>query len=355
MGLFSGNQGRTERATSKRRSESRSKGQVARSTRLVSATALLGLFFVLGIQLPVIVHSLSSMLHRTLSGFGPADLTIEKVQEMLVKCAMDVASAVFLICGTAIVLGVGANMAQGGLVFSTGKLGLHIENLNPAAGFKKLMPGAATGELLKSIFTVVVIGYTGYGVYSGALAGMPRMVLMRPLDSASLIGQIVYKFAMKSGLLLLIIGGADYYFSRRKFENSIKMTKQEIKDESRNAEGNPEIKSKIRRKQREMALRNMMKAVSKADVVITNPTHYAVALQYSPGMTAPTVVAKGKGFVALRIREIAQENNVPLVENKPLAQGLYKAVEIGQQIPADLFKAVAEVLAYIYRLKSMRL
>jgi flagellar biosynthetic protein FlhB len=160
---------------------------------------------------------------------------------------------------------------------------------------------------------------------------------------------------MRCGVFLLIIGVADYYWNRRKFENSIKMTKQEVKDEAKNAEGNPEIRAKIRRKQREIALRSMMADVPKADVVITNPTHYAVALQYRPkDMAAPTVVAKGKGYVALKIRDIATQNGVPLVENKPLAQSLVKAVEVGQQIPSSLFKAVAEVLAYVYKLRAMR-
>ena len=134
------------------------------------------------------------------------------------------------------------------------------------------------------------------------------------------------------------------------------MTKQEIKEEARSAEGNPEVRSRIRKRQREIALRSMLADVKKADVVITNPTHYAVALQYVPQkMPAPTVVAKGKGFVALKIREIAQANKVPIVENKPLAQTLFKALDVGQQIPANLFKAIAEVLAYVYRLKRMRL
>jgi flagellar biosynthetic protein FlhB len=154
----------------------------------------------------------------------------------------------------------------------------------------------------------------------------------------------------------LLLGAVDYYLNRRRIEAGMRMTKQEVKDEARNAEGNPEIRSRIRRRQREIALRSMMADVPKADVVITNPTHYAVALRYKPdSMAAPTVVAKGKGYVALRIREIAQENNVPFVENKPLARALFKSVEIGKQIPVELFKAVAEVLAYVYRLKSMRL
>jgi flagellar biosynthetic protein FlhB len=144
---------------------------------------------------------------------------------------------------------------------------------------------------------------------------------------------------MRTSVFLQVVGVEDYYWNRRRIEKSIRMTKQEVRDEARNAEGNPEVRFKIRRKQRELALRSMMAEVPKADVIVTNPTHYA----------------KGKGYVALRIREIALENNVPLMENKPLARALFKTVDIGKQIPVELFKAVAEVLAYVYRLKAAKI
>jgi flagellar biosynthetic protein FlhB len=297
------------------------------------------------------------MLSRVLSNLGgPTELTEAGLQKLFLGCALDIAGAVFIVTGTAMVLGIAANMAQGGLVLSTYRLGLRLENLNPATGFKKLLPGTASGELLKSLFTVGAVAYVAYTVYSGVVGRLPQLVFMSPGDIAGSIGGIVYEFSIKCGILLLLLGAVDYYLNRRRFETSIRMTKQEVKDEARNSEGNPEIRSRIRRRQREIALRSMMADVPKADVVITNPTHYAVALRYKPeAMSAPIVVAKGKGYVALRIREIAQENNIPFVENKPLAQALFKTVEVGRQIPVELFKAVAEVLAHVYRLKSMRL
>jgi flagellar biosynthetic protein FlhB len=321
----------------------------------VAAIVFLGGIVVLGYQASGIVRNLSSMLQRVLSTLGPAELTEDALQKLFVGCALDIAGAVFVVTGTAIMLGVAANVAQGGLVLSTYRLGLRLENLNPATGFKRLMPGAAGGELLKSLFTVGAVAFMAYTVYSGAVGRLPRLVFMSPGDIAGSIGGIVYEFSIKCGVLLLLLGAVDYYLNRRRFESSIRMTKQEVKDEARNAEGNPEIRSRIRRRQREIALRSMMADVPKADVVITNPTHYAVALRYKAGMSAPVVVAKGKGYVALRIREIAKEHDVPFVENKPLAQALFKTVEIGRQIPVELFKAVAEVLAHVYRLKSMRL
>jgi flagellar biosynthetic protein FlhB len=317
----------------------------------------LGGIVALSLQASGIVRSLSSMLSRVLSNLGgPAELTESGLQKLFLGCALDIAGAVFIVTGTAMVLGIAANMAQGGLVLSTYRLGLRLENLSPATGFKKLLPGAAGGELLKSLFTVGAVAFMAYTVYSGVVGRLPRLVFMSPGDIAGSIGGIVYEFSIKCGILLLLLGAVDYYLNRRRFETSIRMTKQEVKDEARNAEGNPEIRSRIRRRQREIALRSMMADVPKADVIITNPTHYAVALRYKPeAMSAPVVVAKGKGYVALRIREIAQQNNVPFVENKPLAQALFKTVEVGRQIPVELFKAVAEVLAHVYRLKSMRL
>jgi len=353
---FLGDNGRTEKATPKRRREARKKGQIARSPKLVAAIAFVGAAIALSVQAPMMIRSLSSMLHRTLSTIQPGELTEEGLQKLFLECAMDIAGAVFVVTATVMILVIAANMAQGGLVLSTHRLGIHLENLSPATGFKKLLPGTAAGELAKALLTVAIIAFTAYSVYSGAVSQLPRLVFMSPYDIASKTGAIVYEFAIKCGIFLLLLGAADYYLNRRRIEAGIRMTKQEVKDEARNAEGNPEVRSRIRRRQREIALRSMMADVPKADVIITNPTHYAVALRYKPDtMSAPTVVAKGKGFVALRIREIAQEHDLPFVENKPLARALFKTVDVGKQIPVELFKAVAEVLAHVYRLKSMRL
>jgi len=304
---------------------------------------------------PFLIQDLCHLLRRLLTAAVPREFTEEHLQQILLGCALDISKVVFLITISTFLLSVGANIAQGGFVFSTYRLGFHFENLSPASGARRLLIGTSGMELVKSLLTVGIVSYVGYSVYLDALGELPRYMLMSPAEISSKVGHIVYRFAFRSGLCLLAIGVADYFWNRHKFERDLKMTKQEVKDEARNAEGNPEVKSRIRRRQKEIATRNMMVAVTKADVVITNPTHYAVALSYESGrMAAPTVVAKGRGFVALRIREIATEHDVPLVENKPLAQSLYKSVEIGQQIPSSVFKAVAEVLAYVYKLKRAR-
>jgi len=356
MALFGGKGGRTEKATAKRRGEARQKGQIARSQSLPAAFVLFGLFWILDRYAPFVIQDLSEVLRRFLTVAVPQEFTEERLQQIFLSCALGISKVVFLVTTSTFLLSVGANIAQGGFVLSSYRLGFHFENLNPAAGIKRLLIGTSGVELLKSLLTIGILSHLAYSIYLDVANELPRYILMAPYEISLRVANIVYRFAFKSSLYLLAIGFADYYWKRHKFEQDLKMTKQEVKDEAKNAEGSPEVRSKIRRRQKEIATRNMMAAVPKADVVITNPTHYAVALSYeSEHMTAPTVVAKGRGFVALRIREIAAEHKVPLVENKPLAQSLYKAVEVGQQIPGSLFKAVAEVLAYVYKLKRMRL
>ena len=356
MGFFSGKDGRTERATAKRRGEARQKGQIARSQNLPGAFVLLGLFWILGRYAPFVIQDLSELLRRFLTGTVPQEFTEERLQQLFLGSAIGISKVVFLVTTSAFLLSVGANVLQGGFVFSTYRLGFHFENLNPTTGVRRLLIGTSGTELLKSLLTVGILSHLAYSIYLDVATELPRYVLVAPNEVSRRVGNMVYRFAFKSGLYLLAIGFADYYWNRYKFEQDLKMTKQEVKDEAKNAEGSPEVRSKIRRRQKEIATRNMMAAVPKADVVITNPTHYAVALSYeSERMAAPTVIAKGRGFVALRIREIATAHRVPLVENKPLAQSLYKAVEVGEQIPGSLFKAVAEVLAYVYKLKRVRL
>jgi flagellar biosynthetic protein FlhB len=303
-----------------------------------------------------ILMALSNMLRRMLILKVPLEFSQEKIGEIFFACAMDVSRIVGLVAILSFVIGIGANLAQGGLVFSTYRLGFHFENLSPANGVKRLLPSTGLVELLKNLATIGIVSYFAYSIYRGAIHELPRFTLMPPLEIARETGTLVYRVAFKSGFFLLAIAVVDYYWNRRRLDRDLKMTKQEVKDEAKNSEGNPEVRSKIRRRQRQLVIRNMMAKVPKADVVITNPTHYAVALNYDPkSMNAPTVVAKGMGFVALKIKELASQHKVPQVENKPLAQSLYKSAEVGQQIPASLFRAVAEVLAFVYKLRNSRL
>jgi len=227
--------------------------------------------------------------------------------------------------------------------------------LNPIRGFQRLMSMQGLVELAKAALKLTVVGYVTYGTLRDNFGVLLQSLEQSPLKAATDIWRILYNVALKVCMLLLVVAVLDLYYQRYQHRKSLRMSKKEVKDEIKQQEGNPQIKGKIRQRQRQIAMRRMMQEVPKADVVITNPTHYAVALRYDARtMSAPVVVAKGEGFIAARIKEIAKEHNVAIVENKPLAQALYRTVEIGEVIPAKLFQAVAEVLAFVYRLRQNR-
>jgi flagellar biosynthetic protein FlhB len=246
-----------------------------------------------------------------------------------------------------------ANMMQGGLVFSAESLGFHFEKLNPQKGVGRIFSKNGLVELLKSLVLLIAVGIISYQVVSQHLPLYPRLILMDVRRLLYWTASISYEVFIRVAVLLIVLAIGDYFFQKYRFTEQLKMTKQEVKEELKETEGDPVTKGRIRRIQRAMARKRMMADVPKADVVITNPTHYSVALSYQmESMDAPKVVAKGVGFLALKIRELAQEHGIPLVENRPLAQTLYKSVEIGESIPSDLYKAVAEILAYIYKAKN---
>jgi|WetSurMetagenome_2_1015567.scaffolds.fasta_scaffold132833_1 flagellar biosynthesis protein FlhB len=347
---------RTEKASPKKKKEAREKGQIARSQNLPFTVSFLGIILLLGSYGPFLFDTLKSLMQYQLSHIHRTDFTIGDLQSMWLGISLQIGKVVMLIMMTALALSVAANAAQGGLVISAHKLGFHFGGLNPLQGIQRLLPKTSVIELLKNLLTIGLVTHFATSVYSSIQSDLPRYLLLTPLQIGGRISLILYHLAIKCGTYLLFVAVIDYFWNRHQFEQNLKMTKEEVKDEGKNAEGNPEIKGRIKRKQREIAMKFIMAAIPKADVVITNPTHFAVALAYSKDkMNAPTVVAKGQDYLALRIREVAKEHQVPLMENKPLAQTLYKTVEVGQQIPGTLYKAVAEVLAYVYKLKTMRL
>jgi flagellar biosynthetic protein FlhB len=264
----------------------------------------------------------------------------------------------FLICAGPIVALVfvaafAANVAQVGFVFSTEAIGFKFNRINPISGLKRMFSGKNAMNLIKSLAKVVVIGGIGYSYVQGKLADLMSLL-------GAEIGLIVrLGFDMVFGLAFRICGAMlalaffDYAFQWWQYEKDLRMTKQEIKEEYKQMEGDPKIKSKIKEKQRQISMQRMMSEVPKADVVITNPTHYAVAVRYDAAVAdAPIVLAKGAGYVARRIREVAAENGVEVIENKPLARALYEGVDIGAKIPQELYQAVAEVLAIVYKIKN---
>ncbi|NLK51764.1 MAG: flagellar biosynthesis protein FlhB [Syntrophomonadaceae bacterium] len=348
--LFAGE--KTEKATPKRRQEARKKGQVIRSTEVNSALILLLTFFVLYLTLPYIFGEVAKFAEKALFEYTRESFSPEFLHALLIECLIMVGRVTFPVMAVAFVTGLTANYMQVGFLFTTETLKFNPGRLNPIEGFKRIFSKRAIVELFKSLWKVTVVGFVVYSVISDQIGLFPQLMEVELIEVIGMVNQLVWSIAWRVGLLLLILSILDYIFQWWEYEKNLRMSKQEIKDEYKQMEGDPQIRSKIKERQRQMAMQRMMSQVPQADVVITNPTHLAVALHYrSSEMESPVVVAKGQGLVAQRIKEIAQQHGVIIVENKSLAQILYKTVEIGQMVPEELYQAVAEVLAYVYRLK----
>jgi flagellar biosynthetic protein FlhB len=344
---------KTEEATPRRKSEARKKGQVAKSNELNSVIALLGLVIILNYFGSWFYNELTIYLQNSL---GPAALTKELTEAnlgnvMIQHCFFFL--RIFLPMGLGVAaIGVIANLLQVGPMFTLEPLKPKFSRMNPISGFQRMFSTQGLVELIKSILKLTIVIYFVYSTIKDRINLLLDTVKLPPLDVAKIIWAILYQVTLKICIFLLVLALMDYTYQRWEFNKSLRMSKKEIKDEYKQMEGNPQIKNKIRQRQRQIASRRMMQDVPKADVVITNPTHLAIALRYdSTTMAAPTLVAKGEGFIAEKIKEIAIANSIALVENRPLAQALYKIVDIGEAVPAKLYQAVAEVLAFVYRLK----
>ena len=344
---------KTEKPTKRRLEKARKKGQVARSREVPSAAVLFGSLVVLFFFGQRVVYTLQHEIRYLLDFRLPSEIDVELVWEIFKGTGIRTGMVLFPILISIVVFSIVGNLLQGGLVFSGESLKFKFDKLNPKNGLKRVFSKNGIVQLIKSVLVVSVVAYISYQVISDHIALFPRMILMDVGKLLYWIGSISFSIFIRVAILLIVVAIADYAFQKYRFAEQLKMSKQEIKDEWKETEGDPITKGRIRRIQRQMARRRMMADVPEADVVITNPTHYAVALSYKmESMDAPKVMAKGVGFLALKIRELAQEHDIPVVENKPLAQTLYKSVEIGQYIPGNLYKAVAEILAYIYKAKS---
>lgn len=344
---------RTEKPTPRRLQKAREKGQIARSKEVPSAVVLMGSLLFLAFAGPQLLNSLEAQLRAYLRLKPAGDFTISYVTGL----AHAVMSQLLLLIGplllVAVVLSAGANLVQGGLTFSWHQLGFHFDKLNPKTGLSKLFSKQGVVEVLKSVALLAVITVVSYRVISDNLGLYPRLVLVDARQLLYWTATVSYQVCVRVGAVLLLIAAADFAFQKYRFFEQLKMTKQEVKDEYKELEGDPLTRARIRRIQREMARKRMMAEVPAADVVITNPTHYAVALSYKmESMDAPKVVAKGVGFLAIKIKELAQQHDIPLVENPSLARTLYKTVEVGAFIPVQLYQAVAEILAYIYKIRN---
>lgn len=346
---------KTETATPKRRREAREKGQVAKSRELVTAILLLVTFLTIRIFAKSIYGNLTDLITFFLSNPVDAENAVKPGDLITVylQCLWIFAKVMAPIMGIAALVAVAVNYLQVGFLFTLKPLVPKFNKLNPIEGFKNIFSKNALVELIKSILKIGIVGYVIYSYLKNNFIVIPELLAMDMQSTAAFIGNTIINTGIRVAAVLIVISLFDYGYQFWQFEKNLRMSKQEIKEEYKMTEGNPQIKSKIKEKQRQMSMRRMMTEVPKADVVITNPTHFAIAVKYDASKAeAPIVLAKGKDIIAQKIKEIAKENNVPTVENRPLAQALYKSVEIGDMVPAELYKAVAEVLAFVYGLKN---
>ena len=345
---------KTEKATPKRREDARRKGQIARGAELPAALGFLAVLIALNVLREDLFMGAGNFLAETMRHAGSNNpLTIADVHNLILAGGKVFAMLSLPVMGAAFVAGLVGNFAQGGLSFSAEALKPKGNRFNPATNIKKIFGSDNAVNLVKTFVKLAFLGTVAYGVLAPIITDAPNLI-NAPLSSVAVnLGTAFYSLGLRFGLVLLTLALADYGWSWYKNEKSMRMSKQEIRDEFKDQEGDPTVKNQRRRAARALTQKRSMAAVPTATVVITNPTHFAVALRYNRDKdAAPIVVAKGADENARKIREIARANDIPLVENPPLARALYKAVEPNQIIPIELFSAVAEVLAFVFRQRN---
>ena len=350
--LFAGE--KTEEPTAKRKADARKKGQVGRSQEISAAFVLLAGF----LAMKVLGSSIyEEIVNYTVYIFGHLnqDMNTESVTQIFLGVMEVLARTALPIMLIIMIVGVAINIAQVGIAFTTEPLEFKLDNLNPITGFGRIFSKRSLVELVKSVLKIIIIGFFIYHYLADEVLQMPKLIYLDLHASMERISKIIMDLAFEICGVFLILAVLDFGYQKWQTLQDLKMSKEDVKEEMKQSEGDPQIKGKIRQKQRQMAMQRMMQEVPKADVIVTNPTHFAVALQYSAGMRAPIVVAKGQDLVAQKIKAVAREAGVVIVENRPLARALYASVQIGDIVPQTLYKSVAEVLAYVYRLKKKRL
>jgi len=350
---------KTEPATQKKLDDARKEGKVARSKDLTEGFALVVLFLLLKIFIGYIGERMIGLFDNTIGRMAEfervnrAGLSTVAVSSLLMNALTEILLIIwpFLVFGFAIAFLI--SVYQVGWKVSAKTMEPKLSKFNPINGFKRIFSKDSLFELVKSVFKVGIIAYITYTSLQDEANNLFILYEISLNQAVALVGEIILDVGLKIAIVFVVIGVVDYFYQRWKFADEMKMTKQEVKDEYKNTEGDPQIKGRIRQKMREASQRRMMQDVPQADVVITNPTHFAVAIKYDAEVsTAPIVVAKGEDFLAQKIKEVAKEHNVQIVENKPLARMLYHNVDIGAEIPPELYQSVAEVLAMVYHMKN---
>jgi flagellar biosynthetic protein FlhB len=341
---------KTQKATPHRRKKAREQGQIARSRELGSVLAIVGAASVLGALSSGIVDRWATFYHGLLTAACSGDISPEG--PVLFWTAVEVLRWIVPVLLVAMALSVSATLAQGGINFAPAALAPKFERFSPANRLGQIFSLVTIGNLLKSLLPFFAIGFFGIGAIQAHWSELTRASNEDIHTLMSALTDVLISVGWKSVLVLLAWAGVDYVLTWRQGESKLRMSHEELKRESKENDGNPLIKRQIRRRQRAMRKRKPLQAAATATIVVTNPTHFAVALSYEPSMRAPEVVAKGTDLLAQRIKAIAQQNNVPVMENKPLARALYNTVEVGQAIPSELYQAVAEILVVIFRAQA---
>jgi flagellar biosynthesis protein FlhB len=344
---------KTEEPSAQRMEDFRKEGQVAQSKELTSLLVLMGTLGIMYGMGPSLTSEFMDFMRRIFVESASAELTTARAGELMLLCIGQAAKLIMPIAIAGFVAGVVGSVAQFGFLFTWAPLEPEFDRINPVNGFRRIFSMSSLVEGLKSIVKLVaVIGVT-YLLLKGELLGSASVMDMESSQFVAYMGSTAFRLVGGVCIGLFVVAALDFAYQKYRFHRSMMMSKAELKQEHKQREGDPMIKARIRSMQREMARKRMMQEVPKADVVVTNPTHIAVALKYdAEKMAAPRVVAKGADLVAQRIKEVARKNGVPTVENVPLARALHKSVKVGGSIPRSLYQAVAEVLAYVYRLKG---
>lgn len=344
---------KTELPTPKRLKDAKKKGQVAKSNELSPAVALVIFSLAALFMGQLLLHNGMLFMRRGLTFRLNGELTTAAAREIMGERIMDFFIILFPYMLVAVIIGITVNLAQVGFILTVHPIKPDLKKLNPIEGFKNIFSKKAIFTFAKNLMKLLVVFFLTYRTLSSSASRILGAGMIGTEKLFFFLLEFARELTLTIGFVMLAIAATDYVFQRREHRDKLKMSKQEIKDEYKEMEGNPQIKSARQQKQREISMNRMMTSIPEADVLITNPTHLAVAIRYdSEKDDAPVVLAKGADYLAARLREAAEEHDIPRIENKPLARTIYQKAEVGEAIPIELYQAVAEILAMVYRLKE---
>lgn len=348
---------KTEKATPKRKQDERKKGNIFLSKDIVIVSSLLGVFYTMKILFPFIFSTLKEYLLQYISFVGTkTEITETFASEVTFGLIITFFKVAMPIIMASVLISIIATISQTKLLYSTDSLKPKFSRLNPIQGFKRMFSMKSFVEVLKGIIKITILFYIMYNFIESRMILFSKTISMELSASCIILFQSIMQLVVKISIVFIAISAFDYFYQWWEYEKQIKMSKQEIKEEYKQMEGDPQIKGKIKDAQRKMAMSRMMQAVPAADVVIRNPTHYAVALKYDIEKNeAPMLIAKGQDELASRIVKVAEESDVVVIENKPLARAIFATTDINREIPMELYGTVAEVLVYVYRLKEKQI